>query len=384
MRITDVCAFYSPHGGGVKTYIGQKLKIAPQLGHDLTVIAPADRFETIEYGPRARIVTLPSPRLPVDRKYWYFGEEAALHAAIDAARPDFLEASSPWRSASMVANWPGAAPRALVMHADPLSAYAYRWFEPLVPRKAIDRGFEPFWDHLRRLGQSFDRVVCANRELRDRLIDGGVPGCALHPLGVEEGIFSPANRDPELRARLLALCGLGEHAVLLIGVGRLSAEKRWPLVIEAAAAAGLVSPIGLILLGEGNQRARILRQIAGNPHVRLLSPERDRTRFAALLASADALVHGCEAETFCLAAAEARASGVPVIVPDRGGAADHADGGAGLTYRANDAHALAASIELMAAAPISPPPRAPFTMRDHFTALFADYGALCEGGRKAT
>lgn len=106
MRITDVCAFYSPHGGGVKTYIGQKLKIAPQLGHDLTVIAPADRFETIEYGPRARIVTLPSPRLPVDRKYWYFGEEAALHAAIDAARPDFLEASSPWRSASMVANWP--------------------------------------------------------------------------------------------------------------------------------------------------------------------------------------------------------------------------------------------------------------------------------------
>ena len=36
------------------------------------------------------------------------------------------------------------------------------------------------------------------------------------------------------------------------------------------------------------------------------------------LASADALVHGCEAETFCLVAAEARASGTPMIVPDRG------------------------------------------------------------------
>ena len=40
------------------------------------------------------------------------------------------------------------------------------------------------------------------------------------------------------------------------------------------------------------------------------------------MASADALVHGCEAETFCLVAAEARASGIPLIVPDRGAAVD--------------------------------------------------------------
>lgn len=376
MRITDVCAFLSPHGGGVKTYIEQKLQIAPQLGHDITIIAPADHAEVIEYGPMARVVTIPSPRLIVDRKYWYFADEPALHAALDAARPDFVEVSSPWRSASMVARWPGAAPRALVMHADPLSAYAYRWFEPLFPRGLIDRGFEPFWSHLRTLGQSYDRVVCANRELRDRLAAGGVPNCALHPMGVEAGLFSPERRDPLVRAKLLELCDLPETAHLLIGVGRLSAEKRWPMVIDAVTAASQRHPIGLVMLGAGNQRSRILKQIAGNPHIRLLTPERDRQRFATLLASADTLVHGCEAETFCLAAAEARASGVPVIVPDRGGAADHARDGAGLTYRANNALSLAATIERQVLAPLQPPRIAPITMRDHFATLFADYAEL--------
>ncbi len=385
MRITDVCAFLSPHGGGVKTYIEQKLAIAPELGHDLTVIAPGDRAEVIEHGPHARVVTIPSPRLMVDRKYWYFGDEPALHAALDAARPDFVEVSSPWRSASMVARWQGPwqsnVPRALVMHADPLSAYAYRWFEPLFSRELIDRGFEPFWSHLRTLGRSYDRVVCANRELRDRLAGGGVPNCVLHPMGVEANLFSPDRRDPALRAKLLALCGLPENAHLLIGVGRLSAEKRWPLVIDAVAAASQRHPIGLVMLGAGNQRAKILRHIGGNPHVRLLAPERNRQRFATLLASADALVHGCEAETFCLAAAEARASGVPVIVPDRGGAADHARDGAGLTYRANNALALAAAIERQIVAPVRPPRITAITMRDHFAALFADYAGVLERQR---
>ncbi|MGZ5791933.1 MAG: glycosyltransferase family 1 protein, partial [Croceibacterium sp.] len=65
MRIVDVCAFYSPHGGGVRTYVEQKLAIAPRLGHDVTIIVPGERHEIIERGPHARIESLPSPRLPL-------------------------------------------------------------------------------------------------------------------------------------------------------------------------------------------------------------------------------------------------------------------------------------------------------------------------------
>jgi alpha-1,6-mannosyltransferase len=59
-----------------------------------------------------------------------------------------------------------------------------------------------------------------------------------------------------------------------------------------------------------------------------------------MLASADALIHGCEAETFCMVAAEGAASGLPLILPDRGGAADHHRPGCGIRYAACDARDL--------------------------------------------
>ncbi|MEY2926161.1 MAG: hypothetical protein RL367_638 [Pseudomonadota bacterium] len=385
MRIVDVCAFYTPHGGGVKTYIGQKLAIGPQLGHDITILAPGDDDAVIEQGPHARIITLASPRLPVDRKYWYFNDEPALHAALDAARPDFVEVSSPWRSPSVVARWPGNVPRALVMHADPLSAYAYRWFEPVLQRDTIDRRFGRFWDHLRTLGQSYDRVVCASHDLATRLAQGGVANTVIHPMGIEAGLFSPDRRDPALRRELLALCDLPENALLLIAAGRLAAEKRLPMLVDAVTIAGQRNPVGLVILGEGSQKARIAKQMFGNPHIRLLGIERDRTRFAAMLASADALLHGCEAETFCMAAAEARACGVPVIVPDRGGAADHAANGVGLTYQATSAVAAAEAITSLCEGRWRSATGVPFnrTMTDHFAALFGDYGRLAKEYRRA-
>ena len=376
MRIVDVCAFYTPHGGGVKTYVEQKLRLGPELGQEIVILAPGDEHAVIEHGPHARIVTIPSPRFPLDRNYWYFDDEPALHAKLDELAPDFVEVSSPWRSPSQVARWPGRVPRSLFMHADPLSAYAYRYLEPLLSREAIDKGFDSFWEHLRRLGEDYDTVVCASGELRDRLAAGGVAKTTLQPMGIEEGVFSPANRDPALRRRMLELCDLPEDAHLLLGVGRLSAEKRWPMVIDAVVAASQHLPLGLVLLGGGKQLRTITKAIAGNPHIRVLQPERDRTRFAALVASADALVHGCEAETFCLSAAEARASGVPVIVPDRGGAADHAADGAGVTYASVDPVSLAEAILQMEALGW-PRTNAPVqTMRDHFRNLFAHYQAI--------
>lgn len=383
MKIVDVCAFYSPHGGGVRTYIEQKLRIGPQLGHEIVVLAPGDERAVIEHGPMARIVTIPSPRLPVDRNYWYFADEAALHAALDQLSPDFVEVASPWRSPSFVARWPGHAPRSLVMHHDPFSVYAYRWLEPWLTRESIDRRVEFLWRHLRTLGRSYDRVICASGDLRERLASGGVAHTALHPMGVDTALFRPERRDAEVRRALLRQCGLEESAHLLVGVGRLCAEKRWPVVIDAVMRASLDRPIGLLILGHGGAQTRLVKRIAGNPHICVLPPERDRIKFATILASADALVHGGTSETFCMVAAEARACGVPVIVPDQGGAADHARDGAGIAYRAGDALSASEAIgDILVRTPQRPLPR-PRTMTDHFEDLFADYAGIARRLRTA-
>ena len=390
MKIVDVCAFYTPNGGGVKTYIDRKLKIGAALGQDIVIIAPSAR-NRVEYHPEGgRIIHIASPQLIVDRRYRYFEGAEAVHRILDAEQPDMVEASSPWRTANIVASWAGDAPRTLIMHADPLASYAYRWFGKISSRKAIDRSFDLFWQHLRRMGARFDSVISANENLSARLRAGGVKGVRTIPMGVDPGIFSPNHRNPSIRQELLARCGLGEDATLLLGVGRHSAEKRWQLVINACVAAGQNSPVGLVLIGDGRDRAKLVRHIGHNPHVHFLAPISNRTVLAEVMASADALIHGCESETFGLVAAEAAASGLPLIVPDEGGASDLVSPGRGETYSAGDVTSAVAAIERLLARDsemLTAETRAfaasALTIDAHFKALFEAYQQICGASRWA-
>jgi alpha-1,6-mannosyltransferase len=382
MRIVDVSAFYSPSGGGVRTYVDAKLRAAPRFGHEMIVIAPGEVHSVVRRGPGAYLVTIPAPQLPVDRRYRYFDDEALLYATLDSWQPDHVEASSPWSSATMVGRWPGAASRSLVMHSDPLAAYAYRWLGGIAPRRAVDRAFGWFWRHLRGLGHMFDSVICANTPLADRLSGGGVLNTETIPMGVEAGLFSPLLRSPELRRMALAGLGLPPNGVLLIGIGRFSAEKRWETVLRGAGECGRKLPIGLLLVGDGPRRQKLEMIAAQYGNVEILPHVGERQLLAQLLASSEALIHGCEAETFCLVAAEARASGVPLIVPDRGAAIDQLVSGAGTTYRAGHEASLEKAIarfvhrgvELQRAAAVRA--SRPRTMDEHFAELFARYESL--------
>ncbi len=52
MRIVDVCEFYSPTGGGIRSYVDRKMQLLAEAGHELIVLAPgaevgADRDDAI-------------------------------------------------------------------------------------------------------------------------------------------------------------------------------------------------------------------------------------------------------------------------------------------------------------------------------------------------
>ena len=375
MKIVDICAFFAPEGGGVRTYVEQKLAAGPRLGHEIVIVAPGASTRTEARGPAARIEWIRAPLLPLDRRYRYFDSSRLVHSILDRERPDFVEASSPWRSAAAVASWRGAAPRAFVMHADPMAAYAYRWLEGVARPEVVDRGLGWAWNYLRRLDQAFELTVSASDSLTSRLSAAGLRGAVTHRMGVEPGIFSPALRDNGLRERMLRDCALPAEATLLIGVGRHAPEKRWPMIVQAVMKASVERPIGLLLIGDGRERTRLLAEVRGNPHIRLLAPM-PRRELARLMASCDALVHGCESETFSMVAAEAVASGLPVIVPDRGGASDHARAGGGLCFAAADAEDAARTLRVLIDrgwARSSPTVR---TMTEHFAELFAHYASL--------
>jgi alpha-1,6-mannosyltransferase len=382
MRIVDVCAFYAPAGGGVRTYVDAKLRAAARFGHEVIVIAPGERHETVQRGPGAILVTIPSPLLPVDRRYRYFNDERTLHAELDAWRPDHVEASSPWSSATMVGRWQGSATRSLVMHSDPLAAYAYRWLGGIASTRTIDRWCGWYWRHLRGLGRMYDLVLCSNAQLSRRLRSGGIGNSATLPMGVEAGVFSPRLRSSEIRQAALSALGLGPSATLLLGLGRFSAEKRWDMVMRAVAECARQHEVGLLLVGDGRKRQQLELLSERLPGVAVLPAVTHRGELARLLASADGLIHGCEAETFCMVAAEARASGIPLIVPDRGAAADHLVRGAGTVYRAARERSLEGAIarfinrgpELQRAAAVRASQVR--TMDQHFAELFARYAGI--------
>lgn len=387
MRVVDVAEFYSPTGGGVRTYIDRKFEAAAQLGHELFVVAPGpqDRFE-----PRAAggVIQVRAPRLPFDANYHVFWDAEPVHRQLEMLAPDLVEASSPWRGAGIVASWPGRTPRALFMHADPVASYPQRWLAPMASPRQIDQLFGWFWSYLRRLTRRFGSVVTGGPWLAERLSGQGVNAVASVPLGIDRSAFSPNMRDDGLRSRLLALCGCSDDAKLVLGVGRFHPEKRWPMVIEATMRARADAPLGLVLIGDGIDRVRVARAAAANVHVQILPPIRDRALLAAHLASADALVHGCESETFGLIPAEAMACGVPVVGPDRGGFAHLAQPETSEIYRAGDVSAATAALRrllardpaILKAAAIDAAARIRRDS-DHFVDLFDHYRSVAADAR---
>jgi alpha-1,6-mannosyltransferase len=134
-----------------------------------------------------------------------------------------------------------------------------------------------------------------------------------------------------------------------------------------------------MVIGDGPARRSVERLVAGAPGARLMAPVTDRVRLAAIYASADLLVHGSGAETYGLVVAEALSSGLAVVAPDTGGAADLARRGRSVTYRTGDpqscALAIAAALDGRA---VAQAPARPTTAESHFVELFALYGRLLD------
>jgi alpha-1,6-mannosyltransferase len=168
---------------------------------------------------------------------------------------------------------------------------------------------------------------------------------------------------------------------VLVGVGRLAREKRWDVILDAFGRIATKTPAVLVLFGDGPERTRLAQRAP--PGVIFAGFERDRGRLAGALASADLLVHACPCETFGLSIAEAVACGLPVVVPDEGGARESAPRGSSETYAALDPAACAAAIErLLADDPddrrrraLAAAPKVP-TAADHIAHVLAAYADL--------
>lgn len=390
MKIIDVCEFYSEQGGGVRTYVHRKLEEGRRAGHEVLIVAPgAEDREEARLGGRIHWVA--SPPLPFDPRYHILSRQTAVHAVLDAEKPDLIEASSPWLGGRFVARYPKPTPRTLVFHQDAAAVYPQTLLDGVFSPPFIERMVGPYWRYLRRLSSAFDRTIVAGDWLKDRIEAYGVQRAHTVRFGIEKSLFYPERRSDTLRRSLLAQCGLGDNARLLVAVGRHHPEKRLGTLIEATRLCrNRGQDVGLLIFGDGPQRSRIERQARRAARVHVAGFARDRDALANAVASADVFVHGSSAETYGLVVAEAIACGVPVVVPHAGGAADLTRDSYGETYRPGDAMGCSQAITrmlsrdpaLLRQCALHGREHVVRDVREHFSELFATYEQLIETRRQ--
>lgn len=385
MRILEIAEFYSEQGGGVRTYIAEKFEAAHAAGHFLSIVAPG-REDKIEPRAGGKVIWVKSPPIPLDRRYHIFWGQAPIDEIVAHERPDFIEGSSPWRGAWLAGRQSAAIPKALVIHQDPVLTYPRTILRNILSDSQIDGFFAWFFRYLRRLQNLFDTSIVASAWLSERLADAGLLRPQIIPFGVNRHEFTAARYSSNVHREMLRACGVeAEDAKLLITISRLHPEKRVPMMIDAFVKAAAQQPLGLVVIGDGPSRAKIERIAARTPGVHLAGYIGDRRRLSSMLTSADAYIHGCPAETFGMVVGEALCAGVPLIVPDAGGAAEMASSDCAEFYAPDDSAACAnAIIRLLQRNPEqlrSAARRAAdrvSSSAEHFRALFSTYERIVE------
>jgi alpha-1,6-mannosyltransferase len=321
MHLVDTTLFYSPTSGGVKRYLTAKhawLRAHTTWQH--TIVVPGER-ERIERGgvSMLRAWRLPGTfnyRLPLRPNHWA--------NVLDRLEPDLIEVGDAFHSAW--SSWRAAERRGI-----PLAAFYHSNLPQIIgyrlgrlSERAVER-------YIRNLYARCDAVFAPSRIMCEFLRGIGVPHAVYQPLGVDTEIFHPERRRYDLRARL----SLPRGARIVVFAGRFAEEKNIPVLLHAMRLLG--RPYHLLLIG-GKRRAR------PTPELTLMPYCGDSAELACWIASADALVHAGDRETFGLVILEAMACARPVVAARAGALPELVDESVGMLAEPMSAHSMAAAI----------------------------------------
>jgi len=154
-------------------------------------------------------------------------------------------------------------------------------------------------------------TIAVSPAVRDRLVNWGVSPrrVTLIPNGVDLGRVA---FDPVARERVRAEQGIGSGDYIIGVLGRLDANKRFDLVIEAAAPL-LNDTTKLMIVGQGDEYGHLVEVAAAQGVSDRVVFTGERHDVAAMLSATDLFVASSAQETFGLSVLEALANGAPAL-----------------------------------------------------------------------
>ncbi|WP_374403284.1 glycosyltransferase family 4 protein [Frankia sp. Cj3] len=334
MRVAVVTESFLPHVDGVTNSVCRVLEHLRDRGHEALVIAPAAGTHVPAADPDiyagARILRAPSVPLPGYPTFRVATPWPRLVGVLAGFRPDVVHLAAPagLGAQSAFAAWRLGLPSVAVYQTD---------FAGFAARYGLGQAERTIWRWVATVHRLAGRTLAPSWPAVDMLLSQGVHRIARWARGVDLERFNPRHRDAELRRRLAP-----EGEVLVGYVGRLAREKR----IHLLGAVRDFPGVRLVIVGDGPMRATLERQL---PQATFLGFQSGR-ELSATVASLDMFVHTGSHETFCQAAQEAKASGVPVVAPAAGGLLDVVDDGhTGLHFTPDSPAALADRVAMLLA-----------------------------------
>jgi glycosyltransferase involved in cell wall biosynthesis len=273
-------------------------------------------FEDRPDAPDALLVSLDEKRFELQVAAWARELEAAAAGGVDRL---YLHHLTPLNEAAARA-LPGVP---IVGH---IHGTELLMLEQLGAAPPSDRHQGELWiERLRRWAAECERLIVGDEKGAARaalLLDLPRERFAVIPNGFDP-VFRPqaVDRDALWRRAI----GVAPRGTVFIYVGRFTAVKRLPVLIEAfaSARARTAAEASLVLVGghpgewEGEHpEATIARLGVGDVH---LAGWHTHEELPLLLNASDVLAHASVAEQFGQALIEAMACGLPVIAVDRGG-----------------------------------------------------------------
>lgn len=331
MKVAYFTESLLPHVDGVSRTLAQLFGTLEARGVDFRVWSPFRPGPEVSWSARVRPVRF--VRFPLYRDYrvslpWGHGAGREL----DAWRPELVHVVSPTPMARWAQRWARrrGVPVVASFHTHFVSYFRYYG----VPRL---EGFG--WRMLRRFYEPCAAVYAPSTAIVRELEAHGIGGVELWSRGIETDRFSPARRDPALRAA----AGADEGTPVLLFVSRLVKEKD---VADLVAADRRLRERGVefrtVLVGDGPMRGELEAEM---PHAHFAGHQSGGA-LARWYASGDVFVFPSTTETFGNVVLEAMASGLPTVVADRGGPPDLVEPGrTGWIARANDVDDLADRLE---------------------------------------
>jgi len=312
-------------------------------GHRVTIIRPRQRHESPRFSVTQRLacrqVRLPGVPIP-GYPQLRLGLPAArrLRQLWTLNRPDLVHVATegPLGASAITTARRLGLPVTSSFHTNfdqYTRDYRIGWMKPVVAA----------W--LRHVHNRTLRTFVPTRDLLGRLETEGYLNLRLLSRGVDSTLFNPGRRDGSLRASW----GAAPADLVVLHVGRIAAEKNYPLLFRAFDAIKAVEPRArLVLVGDGPLLATYQKQ---RPDA-LFTGFYTGANLARHYASGDLYLHTSVTETFGNVVTEALGSGLAVAAFDYAAAREfirHGDNG--LTAPVGDDDAFIANAVRLAQEP---------------------------------